>query len=468
MGSQMKFDCFKNHNTLAKAQDYTDAGNRDRFVSEYQADLRYVVDWKQWLKKQGTIWKPATPGELQEKALRIINQIALAADAIIDPNAKASVLNWAKQSQSRAKLNAMISMSAMWPDMEANGAEFDTNIHLLATDNEIVDLESPQQVQRPNEILCTLKANAFHNEEADCPLFKSFLNQVFCGDSELIAWMQTALGYSISGSTEEQVLFMAHGQGSNGKSTLMEVILEVIGSYGRTADINQFMQRDKHGIRTLEQIAFLKGVRLAVASELEGNARLNEALLKRLTGGDTLTAARLHKEQFTFSPHFKIWMLMNHLPLTEDNTEGFWRRIRVVPFNANFETEKRQIGIKQKLLLERDGILNWLIVGARKWHARKINTGNSGLGWCKAVEEATRNYRGDYDLIQRFLDDRTHSIPGSRTPSNRLYSSYEKWTQETQGTGPVSQPAFSRAIEARGHPKKRTAAGFEFRGVELK
>ena len=103
----------------------------------------------------------------------------------------------------------------------------------------------------------------------------------------------------------------------------MEVILEVIGTYGRTADINQFMQRDKHGIRTLEQIAFLKGVRLAVASELEGNARLNEALLKRLTGGDTLTAARLHKEQFTFSPHFKIWMLMNHLPLTEDNTEGF-------------------------------------------------------------------------------------------------------------------------------------------------
>ena len=454
--------------TLPKAQESTEAGNRDRFVAAYKGELCYVVEWKQWLKKQGTIWIPATPGDLQERALNITHQIALEADSVKDPNTKAAMLSWAKQSQSRAKLNAMITMSAMWPEIEVSSAQFDGSKNLLATDNEIVNLEREEDECSFESTFWTRKANASRDDKAECSAFKAFLRQVFCGDTELIAWMQLALGYSITGSTEEQVLFMAHGEGSNGKSTLLEVILEVIGGYGRTADVNQFMQRDKHGIRTLEQVAVLKGVRLAVASELEGNSRLNEALLKRLTGGDTLTAARLHKEQFTFIPQFKIWMLMNHLPFTEDNSEGYWRRVRVVPFNAKFKNEQRQIGIKDKLLVERDGILNWLIEGARKWYENKTSTGGSGLGSCKAVERATAEYRAPHDPIQAFINDCTLISSDNAEAAGKLYETYREWAAQNSAAGTLSAPSFAALMASKGFKKRRASAGMMYQGLQLR
>ena len=467
MGSQMALENHNHNLSTSRAQENTDAGNRNRFVSAYKDELCFVVETKQWLEKRGMVWVPATPGSLQARALSITHQIEADANEVQDPNIKAATLSWVKRSQSCSKLNAMISMSSKWPAMEVRSNQFDSAIHKLATDNAVVNLASSQCSDQIENPFWRRKANAKWDENAECPKFSLFLEEVFCGDPDLIDWVQLALGYSITGSTDEQVMFLAYGNGANGKSTLLELVKEIIGDFAQVANINEFMSKDKHGIRSLEQVAVLDGVRLAIASEIEGNGQLNEALMKRLTGGDTLTAARLHQSQFTFKPQFKIWMLVNYLPRSQDNSDGFWRRIRVIPFNAKFIGNKRRIDLKQQLLEERDGILNWLVTGARRWHARQLQQGGSGLGTCQAVEDATAAFRRKNDPLRDFLDACVTYNPSGKVPAGALYEAYRNWSEFNALGRTLSSASFAQNLQSQGFHKKRTSNGIHYSGLEL-
>ena len=171
---------------------------------------------------------------------------------------------------------------------------------------------------------------------AKCPTFNRFIDDIFCGDRDLIRWVQRALGYAITGSVDEQLLFITYGTGANGKSTLFELINKLLVDYSRATDFELFLSNQKSDVRMMEAVGELKGTRLALASESDGSKRFNETVLKRLTGRDTLRGTKLQQTAFEFKPDFKIWMLANHLPFARD---GFWRQIKFVPFARQFTAE---------------------------------------------------------------------------------------------------------------------------------
>ena len=241
-----------------------------------------------------------------------------------------------------------------------------------------------------------------------------------------------------------------------------------MGDYARSMNINELMKKDHYGIRSLEQIAVLDGIRLSIASEVEGGGRLNEATVKRLTGGNTLTAARLHQSQFVFTPQFKIWMLVNSLPMSEDVSHGFWRRVCVVPFNARFEGKQRQIDIKTLLLKERNGILKWLIEGAKKWHAEHKRLGGSGLAFCEAVRDATDTYKDKCDPVKMYIAACTTKSSGAETSAQILFDAYQVWCRDGYGISPVTQTVFSKLLVSNGFERKRKRDGYVYLGLKLK
>ena len=192
--------------------------------------------------------------------------------------------------------------------------------------------------QRGPEHLVSKLVEVDYDPTAKCPNFDKFIDDILCGDKELIRWVQRALGYTITGSVDEQLLFIAYGKGANGKSTLFELINKLLGDHSKTTDFAMFLSSQKSDVRMMEAIGELKGTKLALASESDGSKSFNETVLKRLTGGNTLRVTKLQQTAFQFAPEFKIWMLANHLPFARDGSHGFWRRIKIVPFVRQFTT----------------------------------------------------------------------------------------------------------------------------------
>jgi putative DNA primase/helicase len=159
-------------------------------------------------------------------------------------------------------------------------------------------------------------------------------------------------------------------------------------------------------LRIMEAVGELKGERIALASEVDASRRFNESLIKRLTGGDTLRGTKLHADSSLFEPQHKLWFLTNHLPFAKDGSYGFWRRIKVIPFSKRFEKTSLDSSLPEKLWAEREGILRWMIEGAKHWYKQLERTeGTTGLGFCKAVDESLKQYRNDNDYCSRFIEE---------------------------------------------------------------
>src|SRR5690606_17151120 len=176
------------------------------------------------------------------------------------------------------------------------------------------------------------------------------LRDITENDEELIRYLQKAVGYSLTGDVREQCLFFCWGSGQNGKSTFLEVIRELMGDYGQQAEFSTFLARKGEGPRN--DLARMRGVRFVSAVEAPGDKQFDEAVLKQLTGGDTITARRLYEEYFEFVPTHKLFLAANHKPHVSEQTEAFWRRIRLIPFAVYIPPEKRDRLLKWKLKRE--------------------------------------------------------------------------------------------------------------------
>jgi putative DNA primase/helicase len=271
----------------------------------------------------------------------------------------------------------------------------------------------------------------------------------------------------LSAQVTEQVLFIAYGTGANGKSTLFELLHMILGDYSKMADFETFVTGKKSDVRTMEAIGELKGIRFALASEIDSSKRFDEALIKKLTGGDTLRGTALRSSAFQFSPEFKIWLLTNHLPFARDGSHGFWRRIKVIPFKQTFRGDDMQSNLLGRLSTERNGILKWCVEGAAKYF-HKVRHEETGLGPCKAIDEATAAYRYDNDTASRFIEEVVEAKEGEQVQARALFSAYESWSFEEGIKYPISEQIFSRRMEERGFEKKRTSEATFYRGISLK
>ena len=447
----------------------TDTGNMERFVDQHQSYLGSLGTIKTWLVWDGTRWKHSDYAEVFKFALETVQSIKAEVESAEDFLDAQTLQKWSLTSQSEPKMRAMLNMASNHPLLVSKASSFDKQKMKLNCLNGIVDLETGQLNKRTSDDLHTKVISTNFNPKAKCPNFDKFIKEVFGGDGELISWIQRAFGYSLTGSVQEQVLFICYGTGANGKSTLLETISKILSDYSTNADFEMFLSSQKSDVRVMEAIGELKGIRLALASEVDASKRFNESLVKRLTGGDTLRGTKLHMGAFQFEPQHKLWFLCNHIPFARDGSHGFWRRIKVIPFAQQFQGSSLDSSLPDKLWAEREGILAWMIRGAVAW-AKELQKTNAttGLGSCKAIDQSIEEYRYDNDLSARFIEDcLVRDNDSGSVGARELYHAYQRWWSDNSDEDTPSEGIFSRRMEERGLKKTRTKAGVVYKGVEL-
>jgi putative DNA primase/helicase len=333
---------------------------------------------------------------------------------------------------------------------------FDSYDHLINTERGVQDLRTGLcYAHHPG--YSQSKLVRIRPNRSGCPIWTRFLERVLQEDDDLIRFVQRAMGYSLTGETREQVLFLLYGTGRNGKSTFLNVLHALAGEYAQHAEFSTFLERQTEMVRN--DLARLHKSRLVTAVEPTSTGYLDESVIKQVTGQDVVTARFLFQEHFEYVPRFKIWLAANHKPMIRGNDEGIWRRILMVPFTVTIPEDEKDPDLPRKLVAELPAIFSWAADGARIWY-------EEGLQPPKAVREATQAYRDDMDSIGMFLHVKCVTLPNVRSMATALYRHYVRWT-ETGGEKPLSQKKFGMRLEERGIDKKRTAKGYEYHGIAI-
>ncbi|GER00914.1 hypothetical protein JCM17845_15370 [Iodidimonas gelatinilytica] len=277
-------------------------------------------------------------------------------------------------------------------------------------------------------------------------------------------FFQKMIGYAFSGHVSEQCFFMLQGPGQDGKSTTMNIIRRVMGGYAAVADVKTFLDLgQRSGADASPDLARLSGdVRLVSCSEPPRGAKLNEALLKGITGGAPITARHLNRDPFEYSPRFKIVMEVNDRPRVMGGDEGIWRRIVPIPFSRKIPDNEIDRTLEDRLVqTEGPGILNWALEGLAMWMAE-------GLGRPEAVREAVADYRAASNPFSEWFYDRCERDERAEESAADLYRDYQAWC-EAGNYEPISNTAFGRALGDRQVNRRKGAGGRIFRrGVRLK
>lgn len=436
----------------------TDLGNAQRFVVRHGVNARYLHEFKKWVTWGDARWHFDEDGEAARLAKETARSLYAEAAEESDDNRRAAVGKWAAASESATRLKAITELAKTEPGVPVRANELDRDPWLLGVANGVLDLRTGTLRTPRREDYITKRAHVEFHAGAACPMWLAFLDRIFAGKVSLIEFMQRTAGYSLTGSTAEQCLFLLWGSGANGKSTLVNALRAMLGDYATQADAATFMARDRGGASS--DIARLRGARLVAAVETEDGQRLAESLVKQLTGQDTIAARFLYGEHFEFSPAFKLWLAANHKPVVRGDDYAIWRRIHLIPFTVQIPEAERDKELPEKLRAELPGILNWSLEGCRAWQAQ-------GLVPPEEVRAATAEYRREMDLLQDFFDACCVAHPAARGPQPALYAAYKAWA-EAAGHHPMSSNKFGRKLGARGFEKRHTGKGIEYLGIGLR
>jgi putative DNA primase/helicase len=431
-----------------KAFQVSDIGNAERFVARHGENVRYVPAWGKWLLWDGKRWSTDETRGIYRLAKDVARAIWTDASDPARPKPERKALaQHALVSEREGKIRAMLECVKSEPGISITSDQLDTDPWLLACDNGTIDLRIGKLLPHTRDHLITKVVPAKYDLDAECPRWLAFLDRVLAGDQELIAFVQRAIGYSLTGVTTERALFFMYGFGRNGKSKFLEVVRALLSDYSRQADFTSFTERKGDGPRN--DIARLFAARVVTSSEVGEGKRLDESLVKTLTGDETITARFLRAEFFEFRPQFKLWLAANHRPVIRGTDDGIWDRVRLIPFTVRITDEEKDDQLHEKLIAELDGILAWAVGGCVLWQ-------RDGLGMPSAVRIATENYRRDSDTLGAFLDDCCTIGEESYSESaTTLYETYARWCAQG-GEHQVSQMRFGNALTERGlHAVKR-------------
>ncbi|MEX2454472.1 MAG: phage/plasmid primase, P4 family [Rhodospirillaceae bacterium] len=376
----------------------TDVGNGQRLVVQHGADLLYCYPWKSWLVWDGARFRPDDHGEIVRRAKDTAASIYQEAAAVAktDPKEGERLGSFAASSQSKKLLDAMV--WAAQSEVPAAVDDLDADANLLNLKSGTLELDTCTHREHRREDKLTKLAPITLDGNATCPTWDKFLDDIFAGDRDLIQFMQRSAGYSLTGSVAEEVFWILYGKGRNGKTTFVRTMQWILGDYAKSIRVESLLATDRNRAGAPnEDVAGLKGIRLAVASEPDSQFRLNEALIKGLTGGDRLEARKLRQQLFEFDPTHKLWLSTNHEPEIRGLDEGIWRRVILVPFNVTIAKSKEDRHLKEKLAEELPGILNWCVDGLREYNKQ-------GLNPPPQVLKATADYRKKQDKLAAFLE----------------------------------------------------------------
>lgn len=437
---------------------YDDTGNADRFIDRYGNLYKFSYVEKKFYIYDGTKWTLDDRGSIRKLIDEMIESMkkekVVHNEDVTEEEAKEFFQKFYKKTRgTQSKKNITDELKHRRP---VTPDSFDKDNMLLNVANGYIDLTSRELYKHDINKMFSQIANTDYSEKMQPSVWLDFLNDIFAGDKEVIRYIQKALGYSLTGSTREQVMFILHGKGRNGKSIFVETIAEILGDYSNNMQAKSLMVKKNDNVNT--DIARLSKARFVTSSEPNEGFRFDEGLIKQITGGDKVTARFLYAEEFEYTPKFKIWVSTNHKPIIRGTDDGIWRRLVLIPFEVQIPEEKVDKDLKYKLLREAPAILNWMTEGAYMWM-------REGLDMPEKLKSAGQSYRTEMDVIEQFIQEECRRIEGGRAKGSRLYDLYKKWADENSAYK-MDNKKFGQKMKEKFKSKKMND-GINYIGIEI-
>lgn len=402
---------------IGGAKDTNDSANARRLVERHGKNLKFcpALGWLLW---SDTSWR--------KDELRAVRELAKdTMFALSEDKQESEVLQrWGRRSLNSSGISALLVSAETVDEIRTDFKEFDRNSMLVPCSNGTFNLKTGKLQPHNRDDLITHQMNVEYNPEAVCPQFDAYLQRVMGGDQEMVDFLVRMMGYSLTGDNGEQVFFFLHGNGNNGKSTLLEIMLLMGGDYAWSTPAQSFIL--KRSDDALFELASMAGKRVVVVGELPIGRTLNAALLKESTGGNRQNACHKYKNSFNYMPEYKLFLQSNNLLEVRDATHGFWRRLLVIPFDVKIPKDSgpkhlREVKrLSEKLwAAEAAGILALAIRGCLDWQ-------KDGLQVPRKVQEASREYQTETDSVESFLKECCQRGPDTEIYADELHRCYRE------------------------------------------
>jgi putative DNA primase/helicase len=446
------------HGTALPPRGYnlTDLGNAERFISQHGEDVRYCYAWSRWLVFTGARWERDESGHVHRLAKETVRGIYHEAAAAADEERRKALAKHAARSEAETKIRAMLELAKSEAPIAPD--ELDAAPWLLNASNGTIDLRTGELREHRREDLITKLIPVEYDPKATAPTWAAALERTLPSPT-LRAFFKKLCGYAITGDVSEHILAVLYGTGANGKSTILNALLEAAGDYGMQAAPDLLVA--KKGAHPTE-VADLFGKRLVASIEVEDGRRLAESLVKQLTGGDKVRARRMRQDFWQFDPTHKVFMAVNHKPEVRGTDTAIWRRIRLIPFTETIPPAEQDKKLPEKLRAELSGILAWTVEGCLEWR-------REGLQAPDEVRKATGQYRSEMDVIGAFLQDECEIGLDYREPFTIVYKRYEEWCEDGGERAETRRKFNARLKERGGFEARRSGPGGsnEWHGLRL-
>lgn len=429
----------------------TDTWNARRLVADHRGDILWCEVFKQWFVYDGTRYARDLTREIERRAERSVTSLYKYAGTLPAGDERRKVADWAMKSESHHRITNMMESAKRMVPVHPN--EFDCDPHLFNVLNGTIDLRTQRLREHRREDRLTKRADVRFDPAAICPQWTAFLDRIFARNSAIIGFVQRLFGYCLMGLLTEHTIVILWGTGANGKSTLLHVIRSLAGDYSHHCrpDVFTAKRNDSQGF----ELVPLAGARVVTASETGAGRRLDEALVKEMTGGEPISCAPKYGSFFTFQPAFKPLLATNHKPEIRGVDEGIWRRVLLLPFTVTIPVAERDPELSTKLDSELSGILNWALKGAKDFLAMGLDAPNE-------VRSATADYRAEQDILAGWIDECCTLNEQASDEYAALYRDYVAWCEKTKEE-PINKARFSSSLEERGCPSHRGAKGKHLR-----
>jgi putative DNA primase/helicase len=433
----------------AKTYARSDAGNAEYFAALFKGKVKYDHARRRWLLWKPPLWQADYTDEILNYARAAMRRRRKQAMNITDTIERKTEIKWTYDSESVSRLAGMLKLAKAERAIQTKGDEWDADRNLLGCANGVVDLRLGQLLKPDPAQLVTMSTGVEFDPNAKCKRWEEFLIEVM-PDQEVREYISKVIGYCLTGDTREQILTCLYGLGGNGKSIFLDTLLGIMGDYGHTMAFATIEFKERGQISN--DVAALVRKRLVVASETQEGVRLNEGRIKSLTGCERITCRFLYQESFSYYPSAKYFLAFNHKPIVIDDTEGFWRRLKLLTFKTVFTSgshaAKRDKQLDQKLRAELPGILAWAVRQCVAWF-------QEGLSEPAAIIEDTRQYREESNPILEFIEDEYVRDPDGSVPKGELYKAYISYCRANGERFILGKKNFGQRLSSMGFTEKR-------------
>lgn len=402
--------------------DGTDTGNAKRFVEMFKDNIRYNCDNKGWMLWNGKYWEFDYTNKIRNYVEVLAESMRNDLMFVDNPDVRKRAYENIRRILNKAGKDALLAEAASIDGMATVNADYNRESRLLNCENGVVDLETGEIIPTSRGQMisqCThMAADLDHNPKT----FIKFMNDMFEGNQRIIDFLMKAFAYSLTDDAVEQEMYILYGDGSNGKSLLLEVMHDILGDYAIMSRPT-LLTEQFNGNSSLGAIARLQGKRFVCVEELKPGDRMDESIIKSLTSGyGNIIGKFLYANEFEFNFKGKIFMATNYRPVIRGTDKGIWRRINVIPFRKTFEGKTDDKNLKEKLMAEAPQILGYVIRYYRKYM-------QEGLIPPEDVVNEVSEYRAEQDVVQRWIDECCELGKGYYCKASSLYANFATWSK---------------------------------------